>query len=211
QIRQSDFRQEHKSLLDFFQNLVRHRSVALGSRVIGGAELKRGEIVLCFLYRQRPELPNRLALYAHGFRSRGESSSLATVTARFAQKLCELLVSILLAVLRDLPQKRNETDKSRSAIATIKHLILGFLGQASERLIDIDVVLFCQFLQQPLYGTPQAVAIFRSKSRNAMQSFVNRLPRVGDEQFRIEVPLKTHATAFCTSALPAIEREQPRI
>src|SRR5215475_15976851 len=114
-------------------------------------------------------------------------------------------------MLRDLPQKRNETDESGPAIAAIEHLLLGFLGQASERLIDIDVVLFCQFLQQPLYGTPQAVSIFRSKSRNAMQSFVNRLPRVGDEQFRIEVPLKTHATAFCTSALPAIEREEPRI
>src|SRR5215470_212452 len=114
-------------------------------------------------------------------------------------------------LLRDLSQKRNETDKSGSSITAIEDLVLGFLGQASERLIDFDVVLFCQFLQQPLYGTPQAVSIFRSKSRNAMQSFVKRLPRVGDEQFRIEVPLKTHATAFCTSALPAIEREQPRI
>src|SRR5262245_14609473 len=114
-------------------------------------------------------------------------------------------------MLRDLPQKRNETDESRPAITAIENLVLGFLGQASKRLIDIDVVLFCQFLQQPLYGTPQAVAIFRGKSGNVVQSFADRLPRIGKEQFRIEVPLKTHATAFCTSALPAIEREEPRI
>src|SRR5215510_15603227 len=114
-------------------------------------------------------------------------------------------------MLRDLPQKRNETDKSRPSITAIEDLVLGFLGQASKGLIDIDVVLFCQFLQQPLYRTPQAVSIFRSKSRNAVQSFADRLPRIGEEQFRIEVPLKTHAAAFCTSALPAIEGEQPRI
>src|SRR5215510_2774583 len=121
---------------------------------------------------------------------------MATVTARFAQKLCELLVSIFFAMLRDLPQKRNETDESGPAVTAIENLVLGFLGQASERLIDIDVVLFCQFLQQPFYGTPQAVAIFRSKSRNVMQSFADRLPRIGEEKFRIEVSLKTHAAAF---------------
>src|SRR5262245_4907307 len=121
---------------------------------------------------------------------------MATVTARFAQKLCELLVSILFAMLRDLPQKRNETDKPGPAITAVENLVLGFLGQASKRLIDIDVVLLCQFLQQPLYGTPQAISIFRSKSRNVMQSFVDRLPRIGEEQFRIDVPLKRHAAAF---------------
>src|SRR5262245_2336038 len=99
-------------------------------------------------------------------------------------------------MLRDLLQERNETDESGPAITAIEHLVLDFLGQASKRLIDIDVVFFCQFLQQPLYGTPQAVAIFRSKSRNVVKSFADRLPRIGEKQFRIEVPLKTHATAF---------------
>ena len=99
----------------------------------------------------------------------------------------------------------NDAAEDGAASAAVKNFLLGLLSQTAEGFVGIDALTVLDLLEETLHGSSQVRRISGEEIAQALKRFANRLARVGEDQFRIEVPLKAHAATLRARSLPAVE------
>ncbi len=90
----------------------------------------------------------------------------------------------------------NDAAEGRAAIDAVKNLLLGLLCQTAEGFVDVDATIVLDLLEKTFHGPSQMRCIGGEEIGEVLQRFANRFARVGEDQFRIEIPLKAHAAAL---------------